>query len=215
MSYAQKYRQFLEPYLGRPFGEGDGDARPAPIPIPLALREFYDLAGAVPALCTAFNRVRPPDSLRVEAGMLVYMEENQEVALWGIREEDLAAEDPLVYQDCTFDPPDWISEELTVSDWLIVMSYWQLVNCHGEASAYAIHAPEAEARVRSRYGELRSHPNGPLKFFGDGSCLVGLLTGGPQRGVWAMSQDPEALRALVEGLDITWDNVEGLESDDE
>jgi hypothetical protein len=64
--------------------------------LPAALREAYRLFGRREDLTANQDRLVPPDKLTVDHGMLVFREENQWVALWGVRLEDLDQDDPPV-----------------------------------------------------------------------------------------------------------------------
>lgn len=79
-------------YWGRPLGAGDGwdpavvDAaeRRLGLTLPAALREAYQLFGRRDDLTSNQDRLLPPDELYVWDGALVYREENQGCAHWGI-----------------------------------------------------------------------------------------------------------------------------------
>lgn len=87
-------------YWGRPLGDGDGwdpaavDAaeRRLGLALPAALREAYLLFGRRDDLTSNQDRLLPPDELYVQDGALVYREENQGCAFWGIPLADLERE---------------------------------------------------------------------------------------------------------------------------
>lgn len=62
--------------------------------LPAALREAYLLLGRRDDLCRNQDRFLPAAGLQVCDGALVYAAENQGAAHWGIRLDDLGAEDP-------------------------------------------------------------------------------------------------------------------------
>ncbi|MCS7481687.1 SMI1/KNR4 family protein [Umezawaea endophytica] len=64
--------------------------------LPAALREAYRLFGRREDLTRNQDRLLPPDGLVVEKGLLVFREENQWVAHWGVPVEDLDRDDPRV-----------------------------------------------------------------------------------------------------------------------
>ena len=73
----------------------------------------------------AHNELYAPDGLAIEDGYLVFMEENQAVVNWGIREEDLSQPDPEVWQRVNSDPPEWYSENMPFSTFICKMLLWQ------------------------------------------------------------------------------------------
>ena len=71
------------------------------------------------------NVLYDPEELRPADDILVFMEENQYVVVWGIRSADLSQSDPQVYQAATVEPLEWYPEELTFSQFIIAMWKWQ------------------------------------------------------------------------------------------
>lgn len=65
--------------------------------LPAALRETHLLLGRRDDLCRNAGRLLPPEELRVHAGALVCAAEDQGAAHWGIRLDDLGADDPPVF----------------------------------------------------------------------------------------------------------------------
>ncbi|MFJ3220537.1 SMI1/KNR4 family protein [Kitasatospora sp. NPDC086801] len=89
-------------YWGEPLQPGDGfedaelDAaeRRLGLRLPPALREAYRLFGRREDLTGNHNRLLPPEGLFVLDGALVYQEENQACAHWGVLLADLDQDDP-------------------------------------------------------------------------------------------------------------------------
>ena len=50
---------------------------------------------------------------------MVFLEENQEVCIWGI---NIYEEDPIVYQNAN---DEWYSEEVKLSEFLYIIMYYQ------------------------------------------------------------------------------------------
>ncbi len=111
--------------------------------LPPALREYYLALGGFDLLNTAFQKLATPDELEVVDGRLVFLYENQSVVVWGLRPEDLATPDPEVFigeaewtqlkgPSKKADPegnwklhvPDWESVELSVSQFLELIVYY-------------------------------------------------------------------------------------------
>jgi hypothetical protein len=96
--------------------------------IPTALRDYYLITGGLVELNEAYHCLLHPNSLRFADGKLVFMEGNQRTVVWGA--DCVTSEnDPTVYQaTLTESPFVWLSEEMTCSDFLHVMLYWQSVS---------------------------------------------------------------------------------------
>ncbi|MGC0418675.1 SMI1/KNR4 family protein [Embleya sp. AB8] len=73
--------------------ELDASAARLGVELPAALRELYRLLGRREDLTSNHDVLLPPDKLYVEDDVLVFREENQGVAWWGVR---LGGEDPAV-----------------------------------------------------------------------------------------------------------------------
>lgn len=93
--------------------------------LPVSLKTYYELAGNL-ELNTQHNRLYAPFRLEVEAGKLIFMEENQAVVFWGIDLKHFGDADPEVFQAANAKKLVWYSEELRFSDWIIKTWKWQL-----------------------------------------------------------------------------------------
>ncbi|MER6809848.1 hypothetical protein ABT299_11255 [Spirillospora sp. NPDC000708] len=65
--------------------------------LPAAVREAYALLGRRPDLHSNLDTLLSPGELVVEHGALVFREENQGAALWGVMLGDLGRDDPPVH----------------------------------------------------------------------------------------------------------------------
>ena len=94
--------------------------------LPLALEEYLLVAGCEPTLNHSFNRLLAPEDIFVEAGRIVFMEENQRVVYWGVR-GDTDDPNPVVEQgvNAEHQPLEWHSELTDCATFLEVMLYWQ------------------------------------------------------------------------------------------
>jgi hypothetical protein len=133
MSSHDRYQAMVRRHLGRDTRRGDGCSqatvakaeRQLGVRLPAAMREYYLLAGRLDRLNRAHNRLYAPTELQIVDGYLVFMEENQGVALWGIPVRRLAADDPFVHQRASHPDAKWYSERLRFSAFLICMFDWQ------------------------------------------------------------------------------------------
>jgi hypothetical protein len=115
--------------------------------IPAALRDYYSLAGRH-WINENHNRLRPIAGLEWMDDKLIFMEENQCVALWGIRRSDLRRSDPLVWQGVNGDPIEWFAEDYRLSQFLMAMWGWIMTG-------------EQEPPAPERGGDYRSSPADP------------------------------------------------------
>jgi len=129
---AERYRRALLGILGRPLTARDGVREPRLVraekrlglALPSALRDYYLLAGAA-AENREHNRLFAPEELVVEEDRLLFMEENQGVVTWGAALGRGPRADPVVWQRVNGDRPQWYSEELTFSAFILSNLAWQ------------------------------------------------------------------------------------------
>ncbi|MGL6074552.1 MAG: hypothetical protein ACRC8S_10370 [Fimbriiglobus sp.] len=132
MMFEHEYRRQFEEW-GQALRKDDGLGRQAVkallserhLVIPAALFEYYVIAGHHP-INSKHNQLYSIDQLREEAGHLIFMEENQGVAFWGIASADLQHPDPIVWQAEKAESLAWFVEPYTVSQFLMAMWHWQL-----------------------------------------------------------------------------------------
>lgn len=103
--------------------------------IPQALKDYYLVAGKHP-ISKEYNIFLPPEKFEVHDGYLWFMEENQTVCHWGIKEHDLKQIDPEVWQlhtDSSGKLSAAYSEDRTVSTFII--NYFDFLKvCNDEIS---------------------------------------------------------------------------------
>jgi|SRR5262245_41473004 len=215
MSFYQEYKTLVEPLLGRTLTPADGCTVRSALRIPSALAEYYVAVGAIDLINCPHNRLLDPSVLQVEDGMVIFYEENQGVAYWAIREVDLHLPDPTVYQgQNTTAGWEWYSENVTVSGWFPVMTYWQIVNGGFQFVAYAAGLEDAERAVSVHYPFLIAHADGSIRFYGVGSQIVCCGTPvaegrfsphGAIASVWAAGRTENDFRHLTSLLAFEWD----------
>ncbi|MFV2176948.1 SMI1/KNR4 family protein [Actinomadura sp. LOL_016] len=101
---AWAYVRGFAAHWGTPLGTGDGasdtelDAAEERLGVrlPAALREGYALFGRRTDLHTNLHGLLPPDGFYLHAGGVVFREENQGVAAWGVLVTDMDGADPPV-----------------------------------------------------------------------------------------------------------------------
>lgn len=92
---------------------------------PAKLKEYYLELGKEENLNYSFNRLMKPDGEIefTEDDFLVIYEENQVVAIWGIKKDDLKLENPPVYASYdTIEKSDWEIETQTTDNFFLFMA---------------------------------------------------------------------------------------------
>jgi hypothetical protein len=126
------YRRSLRLIFGRPLVARDGvpelrlrrAEQRLGIGLPAAMRDYYLVAGAA-SENREHNRLCTPEELLVEEGRLLFMEENQAVVDWGVPVRSRKRADPEVWQRVNGDEPEWYSEELPFSVFILKNLAWQ------------------------------------------------------------------------------------------
>ena len=90
--------------------------------LPMVLRDFYLLVGKVDMFISSFEQFIKP---YMKGEMLVFLEENQGVCIWGINIRDTENEPVFMCADSETDHPEWHSEEIALTDFLTLLMYYQ------------------------------------------------------------------------------------------
>jgi hypothetical protein len=102
--------------------------------VPRALTDYYSVAGNH-QINKQHNILRSLDELEWFGDKLIFMEENQAVAYWGVKREDCNLCNPNVWQGQYIDlnkweledkPMEWYSENYRMSQFLMAMWKWML-----------------------------------------------------------------------------------------
>ena len=87
--------------------------------LPKYLREFYLNIGGLKLFTQSFERFFYVDELYFRDNKLIFLEENQNVCIWGI---NINEDNPIVYQNAD---NEWYSEEIRLSEFIKIMMYYQ------------------------------------------------------------------------------------------
>jgi len=212
MSYSFRYRQAIE-VLDRPLTSADGlpdkeivtGEQRLGVRLPRALREFYGIAGRLDHLNRAHNRLYTPHEWFVDAGKLVFMEENQAVVYWGVPISEEPGDDPSVLQGVNVvnQPIDWHPEHGACSEFLLVMLHWQAVCGAMNFTGSSDISPKALPLIRAMWS-LVGEVSELWAFARDGkaACVIGE---GEMRQLFVgarTQQDFNAINAELAGMDI-------------
>ncbi|MEW6735974.1 MAG: hypothetical protein AB1489_32065 [Acidobacteriota bacterium] len=124
-------------YSGTPFEIILKEEQRLEVKLPDALREFYVIAGQLDKFNKAHNTLYDPSEWFIDDNKLVFMEENQAVVFWGIEINKETGDNPPVYQGVNANKIEWSLEHKKLSEFLITMLYWQVVNGGHKYGAYA------------------------------------------------------------------------------
>ncbi|MCB9602208.1 MAG: SMI1/KNR4 family protein [Sandaracinus sp.] len=129
MSFSKHYAELAAKHLSSPLAPSHGwpeatlaeaEARLG-FRLPASVRAFYTTVGRHPEL--DLHPIVPPEELEVEERFLFFLHETQGVVSWGVKVEDVGRDDPEAWQRINMDPPEWHSEETTVSG--LIQSMWE------------------------------------------------------------------------------------------
>ena len=150
-----KIRIIAENILGRHLTEQDGMIiseietveHSLGLKLPAALRDFHLLIGKLDMFISSFEQFVEP---YIKGEMLVFLEENQGVCIWGINIRDSENETVFMCTDFETDNPEWYSEKVSLTDFLTILMYYQVAQGgydHGSA-VYESNFDNKEAYVQ-------------------------------------------------------------------
>ena len=96
--------------------------------LPKYLREFYLKIGNLKLFTQSFEQFLDIDKLYFEDNKLVFLEENQNVCIWGINKNE---DDPIVYQNAN---DEWYSEDIKLSEFIKIIMYYQCATGYENAN---------------------------------------------------------------------------------
>jgi hypothetical protein len=134
------YRRRLAELFGEPLAVDDGMGdeavakalRKRRLTVPRALSDYYAVAGRH-WINRESNRLYPISELEWRDDRLVFMEENQWVAFWGIGRAEVGKSNPVVWQAPNAESLEWFLEAYRLSQFLMAMWRWQLTGVQEEA----------------------------------------------------------------------------------
>ncbi len=170
-------------------------------PIPEALHAYYRIAGRETQFNQAHNRLMPPDDWFVDAGHLVFLEENQNVVFWGVPTTP-RTDDPPVEQGVNGDTLEWHAEHHQCSIFLRVMLVWQATMGGFGRTWSARVAPDFPDALQDwlalgTINELHAYCRDRLAL-----CFLP-WSDGPR--IFASGEKPDDLESLAGRLGIEWD----------
>lgn len=170
------------------------------VQFPALLRSFYLRSGRLNVIHEAQDRLVAPDQLQIVNKVLLFYEENQCVVFWGVQLRHCNMEDPPVVQAENRDKITWQPFQKRLSDFLIMMVYWQSVNGGMPFGGLGSIPPKRAERVETIWPLVMQHE--ALKVHSrDGQvvCLIG------EDQVHVAGRSREDFAAIESRLNVDWD----------
>ena len=98
--------------------------------LPKYLREFYLKVGNIKLFTQSFEQFIDVDKLYFKNNKLVFLEENQNVCIWGIN-TNTNENDPIVYQNAN---DEWYSKDIKLSEFIKIIMYYQCATGYENAN---------------------------------------------------------------------------------
>jgi hypothetical protein len=216
MNYIQKIKRLYNLSENENYGFSENQIldleRTLEIKLPLKLKEYYLELGKEENLNYSFNRLLKPEN---EIGFsdddfLVFYEENQNVAFWGIKKEDLSKENPPVYGNYdTIEKSDWEIETQTTENFFLLMAVFSgtLGGLQFNGNHFGEIDSEIVKLVEENYTLVPEISRENQKVYTDGFYVVISLSFDKENNCTAAfigSSNQERFDAILENLDIDW-----------
>jgi hypothetical protein len=183
--------------------------------LPTAFHEWYERYGARRDVWSVQDTLWMPHDLGVVGGVLTFCIENQGVVRWGIRLDDMAAEDPPVVVSDPAGSKTWLVESPTTSAFAVQLA---VLNAKWSGAvryrANGQGTDEAFAAIERSYARLPfpdlNWPAWPTQFYGREDLIIETNA---QTWIWATARSHSALADVDDvvreaGMD-TWESFEG------
>ncbi|MCL1938528.1 MAG: hypothetical protein FWF52_09070 [Candidatus Azobacteroides sp.] len=206
-----KIRTIAENLLGRHLTEKDGMSIPeietvenaCGMKLPTALRDFYLLVGNLELFTSSFEQFIEP---YIKDKMLIFLEENQGVCYWGINIRDTENETVFQCTDIESDDPEGHSEEVTLTDFLIILLYYQ---CAQGGYEYGSAVYESNFDSRENYMQFLVNITVDYKKVVEHNELVVYQNGG--KLIWHFSDEKGNLADAIFASTRTEEDMKELE----
>lgn len=192
------------PLVGEPANEIRRAEARLGFALPKLLREYYGLTGHADFVNSSCDRLVGAEELEVNDGALVFYDDNQSVACWGILKEHLLLDDPPVQFAATNGALSWDIHHPTLSSFLIMMAYWQAVNGALPNVALAQVGKSVQEKIAQEWLLLHRFENDKMYFFGGEGVVLSLLGGAGHGELQVGTRTAEQLRRVDQMLGIEW-----------
>jgi len=176
------------------------------VSLPDALYQYYLQVGKM-QVNSAHNRLFPPEELEIMDGYLVFMQENQSVVLWSVKESELNSENPNVYQGPTYEGTidQWYSEGSDLEFFLNQMILFQTIMGGYESVATLDYTQEVKSYFNENWEKL-SYSNDQMYFYFKDSVLVLFMFYENTADIYVAAFDDSLLNDFEtrSGLSLSW-----------
>lgn len=229
MNYIQKIQRLYNLSEYENFGFSETEIleleKKLDIILPAKLREYYLELGKHENINYSHNRLLKPDSEIgfSDDGCLVFYVENQVVAFWGIRKEDLKFDNPPIWVKYdTIEKSDWMIETQTTENFFLLMAVYNgtLGGLPYNGNFLGSVDSEIVDFVEENFTLLPEISKGNQKVYTDDFYDVISLSFDKENNcvaVFTGTNDPDRFDDLIDSLDIDWSylSYDDEEDDDE
>ncbi|MCC6289603.1 MAG: SMI1/KNR4 family protein [Chitinophagaceae bacterium] len=184
--------------------------------LPAKLREYYLTLGKNENINYSHNRLLKPDGeLNFSDDLyLVFYEENQVVAYWGIKSEDMLNDNPPVYGNYNpiADEQEWKMDSKTTEDFLIVMAIGNgtLGGLTYNANSLQPVNPATIKYIEQNWEELKGITlTGQRIFTSNFDDVISLCIDNDQQasGIFIGTTHETFFENMLSKLDVDWDYI--------
>lgn len=183
--------------------------------LPARFKNYYTSLGRQAQVNHSYNRLlKPGTEIHFSAdGYLVFYEENQSVCCWGIRKEDLGADNPPVWGNYGTDAaPDWHREAATTEDFFLLMAVYNgtMGGLRYHANCLGTVTPETVRFIEARYTWVPEISWERQRVYTDDFYEVLSLCfdeAGHCNALFTGSSDAERFNRLLDAIDVEWSYI--------
>lgn len=219
MNYIQKIKRLYNLSENESFGFSENEIgeleKKLEITLPLQVKNYYLELGKHENLNYSHNRLLKPDTEIgfSDDGYLVIYEENQVVAYWGIKKEDLKLENPSVYGNYdTIEQSDWLIESQTAEDFFLLMAVYNgtLGGLQYNANYFGDVDSETIAFIENNLTLVPEISHENQKVYTDNFYEVMSLSFDEEHnctGIFIGTSELERFDNMLESLDLDWSYI--------
>ncbi|RQO74711.1 hypothetical protein DBR43_04820 [Pedobacter sp. KBW06] len=193
------------------------------VQLPEKLKDYYLTLGKNGQINYVHNRLLKPDQEIdfSEDRYLVFYEENQTVAYWGIKEEDLKLPDPPVWGNYgTDENPDWVMEAKTTGIFFLLMAAYNgtMGGLKHHANSFTEIDESVVSYIKQNWAEVPEISWEKQRVYTDDFYEIISLCFDEQQNCTAAfigTADRERFGEILERLDIDWSYTSDEDEDDE
>ena len=180
--------------------------------IPKILKDYYFSLGKNESINNSHNRLLKPNQEIgfSDDGYLVFYEENQASAYWGIKQADLGLDNPPVWGNYgTNESPDWHLEAKTIENFLLLMGVYNgtLGGLRYNANCFEAIEPEIVKEIEDHWKEINDISRDSQRIYSNDFREVLSLSFDQDKNCTAIfigTSYKERFDNLLQNLNIDW-----------